>query len=582
MSDERSDNSLRARVKATEVAALSAIRDGGVKAIEAHRRLLGATPIWFTAIMIIIVPFWLWLMVEAITEVWTITSGRPQTGDTKEIAEINRNRVQSIFFSIGIIGALLAAIIVPVRLWLQNRQTLTAEQRQLTTEQGHITDRLNAAIRMLGEEKTQKRTETFRVRSIEYDLPAGEDSHTVEVNQRAGEDLQIPPDAKNVKYGDWETSTNTTEETVPNLEVRLGAIYALERIAQDSERDHITVMEVLCAYLRTNAPASMAQDHDLGEWPDWIEDATEEQREERNAEILERIGGVRGRKYVVGKLREWVDTLPKPRVDIQAAITVIGRRDRIDYERRPRRNFRLDLRNTCLQQADLSYLSLSHALLTGARLEGADFDRAELDGADLHRAQLEGAGLEFARLDRANLSGARMEKANLAFARLGHVSLQHTRLEAANLTGARMETANCMGVRLEGADLSAALMEGAILRWAKIDGGYIRSTRLEGADLREARMEGVDLYEANLKSADLTHCTFPRTRVRSADFTEAKNLEQDAVNAAFGDITTKLPGGLAMPDHWDDQKFKGYPDEKYDAWIAAGAPPGKVREGEET
>jgi hypothetical protein len=50
----------------------------------------------------------------------------------------------------------------------------------------------------------------------------------------------------------------TATKTVPNLEVRLGAIYALERITRDSERDHWPIMEVLCAYVRnpenTGAP----------------------------------------------------------------------------------------------------------------------------------------------------------------------------------------------------------------------------------------------------------------------------------------------------------------------------------------
>lgn len=40
----------------------------------------------------------------------------------------------------------------------------------------------------------------------------------------------------------------------PNIEVRLGAIYALERIAQDSERDRWPILECLCAYVRSNAP----------------------------------------------------------------------------------------------------------------------------------------------------------------------------------------------------------------------------------------------------------------------------------------------------------------------------------------
>ncbi len=39
-----------------------------------------------------------------------------------------------------------------------------------------------------------------------------------------------------------------------NLEVRLGGIYALERIARDSPKDHWTIMEVLTAYVRENSP----------------------------------------------------------------------------------------------------------------------------------------------------------------------------------------------------------------------------------------------------------------------------------------------------------------------------------------
>jgi hypothetical protein len=47
----------------------------------------------------------------------------------------------------------------------------------------------------------------------------------------------------------------------PELEVRLGAIYALERIARESKRDHWPIMETLTAYVRTKSPAQVrAQD----------------------------------------------------------------------------------------------------------------------------------------------------------------------------------------------------------------------------------------------------------------------------------------------------------------------------------
>ena len=52
------------------------------------------------------------------------------------------------------------------------------------------------------------------------------------------------------------------EYTAPNLEVRIGVIYALERIAQDSGQDHTHIMAVLCAYIRNNAPLG-SKDRDV-------------------------------------------------------------------------------------------------------------------------------------------------------------------------------------------------------------------------------------------------------------------------------------------------------------------------------
>ena len=38
------------------------------------------------------------------------------------------------------------------------------------------------------------------------------------------------------------------------LEIRIGGIYALERIARDSKKDHWTIMEILTAFVRQHAP----------------------------------------------------------------------------------------------------------------------------------------------------------------------------------------------------------------------------------------------------------------------------------------------------------------------------------------
>jgi uncharacterized protein YjbI with pentapeptide repeats len=79
------------------------------------------------------------------------------------------------------------------------------------------------------------------------------------------------------------------------------------------------------------------------------------------------------------------------------------------------------------------------ALVTGARLLGADLRgahaaRAFLINADLRSARLEGALMFDARLEGANLSGARLERANLSGARLEGADLSRARLEGADLS----------------------------------------------------------------------------------------------------------------------------------------------------
>jgi len=156
------------------------------------------------------------------------------------------------------------------------------------------------------------------------------------------------------------------EATLPNIEVRIGAILQLERIAHNQAhsgtdqgaRDHIRIMEILCAYIRENAPAMKAVDLNMGNWPDWPEDASAEDlkaradwREARAEDLRQKIAEIRAK---------W-----KPRTDIQTALSVIGLRDaaQIAIERKAIRpgqekGYRLDLRGTRLQAADLAHLDL--------------------------------------------------------------------------------------------------------------------------------------------------------------------------------------------------------------------------------
>jgi Pentapeptide repeats (8 copies) len=112
-----------------------------------------------------------------------------------------------------------------------------------------------------------------------------------------------------------------------------------------------------------------------------------------------------------------------PTTDIQAALTVIGRR-----------------------KPGPGGISLTNANIPGANLTAADLSDAFLISANLSRAGLHNTNLSGAFLYNANLSGASLSGANLSRAILF----------AANLSGANLSRVFLFGANLSDADLSDA------------------------------------------------------------------------------------------------------------------------------
>ena len=182
-----------------------------------------------------------------------------------------------------------------------------------------------------------------------------------------------------------------------SIAVRLGGIYALERIAKDSERDHWPIMEILTAYVRENAP--------------W--------REEE--------GPV---SHDVEKVK---DTLKPPPADIQSILDVISRRTR-SYEKSDQHIylFRTNLRRCLLHNANLEKAYLAQVHLEWSYLNGANFE-----GAFLHLAHLEEAFLREANLKNADLTNAYLKGAKLIYAEFNGATLQGCHLEGTSLTYAK-------------------------------------------------------------------------------------------------------------------------------------------------
>jgi len=215
------------------------------------------------------------------------------------------------------------------------------------------------------------------------------------------------------------------------LDVRLGGIYALERLMRDSVEDRRNIVEVLSTYVREHAP---------------------------------RTGATRAR--VATPSPTALD--PRERrlaTDVQAALTVLARRP-------------IEIGNI-LQVVDLS----------GTGLAGADLESAQLNNASLARSDLSGTNLAGADFGSADLRGTSLAGANLLLADLSSADLEEADLKGASLVAAKFNAANLAGVDLTGAnldrvDLTTADLWAADLTFAKLDNANLTNAKLGGAKLR--------------------------------------------------------------------------------------------------
>lgn len=278
------------------------------------------------------------------------------------------------------------------------------------------------------------------------------------------------------------------ESEADRLDVRIGAVYALEQIARDSAELHWPIMEVLTAHLRHFRQASPAT-------------------------------------FVAAGPTEVIEDATAP-AEAQAIATVIGRRN---HEQDPPKQ-RLDLHDV-----DLSHIvwprdtNLERANLGGAHLVKANLVRAHLNSALLQRAHLDGAVLSVAHLTETALSGAHLRRAEL---------------DAAHLQGAELE-----GAHLEGAILIGARLEKAYLGKAHLKGANLAGAQLCEADLREAELDDADLARVDLSG--VRGLTWPQIqKARNVDRNQlppSVRDEADRERASAGMAPTRDPA-ITSPD----------------------------------
>ncbi|MBI1494457.1 pentapeptide repeat-containing protein [Halocynthiibacter styelae] len=141
------------------------------------------------------------------------------------------------------VGLFLAAIFgAPFLVW----RTVIANKQAHTAEQGLYTDRIAKAVEQIGADKVMKQQLKSKSGKPRFENKRNTDGKLVK-HKTTGNPVI---DSK---------KPIMIERTVPNLEVRIGGLFSLLRIANDSPTDIPSIARVLCAYIRENTRQQISE-----------------------------------------------------------------------------------------------------------------------------------------------------------------------------------------------------------------------------------------------------------------------------------------------------------------------------------
>ena len=352
----------------------------------------------------------------------------------------------------------------------------------------------------------------WRTRIADKQTRISQESHYTELFTKAVEQLGAVREVQD-------------KDPEPALEIRIGAIYSLERLAKDSERDYGPIIETLAAYIREHCRDPKPFDED------------DLSRDELN----------QAQQKWIKSLRE---NPPADRSDVAAVLTVLSRREQNrHWTRTSEDETQPDFTGANFQGAMLQNnsegLAREGTNLRLAYLDGADLRGADLSGVHLSGGRLSGAILMAANLSNARLDGVRLSGADLRGADLSDANLLGADLSGANLMWTNLRSANLWKVNLWGTNLSKAILMRANLLDARLD-----SANLSGAILMGANLWGANLSDAILDRVNLSGADFEGTLLVGTQLKDSKGLTDDMIKKAFGDGDTSLPDGLIRPANW--------------------------------
>lgn len=348
------------------------------------------------------------------------------------------------------LGALLG---VPFLVW----RTIIASRQTAISRETLYTQLFTSGVERLGAEKVVKKIDSRAVyKKIGDNLERDENNFPIQDFDHKGMPL---------------FDNKTIESTEINLEVRLGAVYALERVALDSYRDKTAIMKTLAAYIRNSIKYS---------------DKTE-------------IGDI--------------DARP----DVYAAIGVLGnfpekRKDAFTYDLTKINLRSMRIKDLKLESCDFSN-SVSENMYCGScSFEECGFHGASWIGLRAHSCNFNYASYYNSKIDRSHILKSSFENVTLLNSSAETISFDKTVILNSHFE--KFESKNSL--------YSECLIENSYF-----SEGNMSNTRIINTKLSESVFNEVNLFAVEFIRSDLAGVKFTRCNLTGAKLPDGISVDLD-------------------------------------------------------
>jgi hypothetical protein len=323
------------------------------------------------------------------------------------------------------------------------------------------------------------------------------------------------------------TGVETTSRTVPNIEVRLGGIHSLARLAEESDRDREKIENTLLSYVRENS------------WSD--RDGTTYKRLSGSApsslewEFNFRKGDVE--ESVTSELTKWMEenkkfsqsqldwgvTIPETRVDVNEAIdAVVKVREEISKSRRSR---------------------FYECIFVGRAIRASQLASSHFERCSFVRCRFDLPEKAITRFFRSSFVDCVFTGKSTE---LNFLACQIFGSRVSSLTDSKLEMRSCEAYRLNLYRLENVEID---LPFSTLhDGGISSETEIvikgQYTAFPDFRLAGITLKHGS----SFPDCAFPNTNFRASDLRQG--VFTSAIRFATADSKTQNPSEMKRPESW--------------------------------